>query len=151
MKKGFTLVELIVVLSLILIISSFSFISLKSFLETKNKIKTKEFLYEIEDMITYGRSYCINNNISGRFVIVENKNTQELIFEIGKGVIRKVEYDKTLEIVYEKKKVYPLSIVINIQSNGSITSNTIYLKNKNNEKYKISITPITFLISIVKE
>ena len=150
MKKGFTLVELIVVLSLILIISSFSFISLKSFLETKNKIKTKEFLYEIEDMISYGRSYCINNNISGRFVMVENENTQELIFEIGKGVIRKVEYDKTLE-VYEKNKVYPLSIVINIESDGSITSKTIYLRNKNNEKYKISITPITFLINIVKE
>lgn len=150
MKKGFTLVELIVVLSLILIISSFSFISLKSFLETKNKIKTKEFLYEIEDMISYGRSYCINNNISGRFVMVENENTQELIFEIGKGVIRKVEYDKTLE-VYKKNKVYPLSIVINIESDGSITSKTIYLRNKNNEKYKISITPITFLINIVKE
>ena len=150
MKKGFTLVELIVVLSLILIISSFSFISLKSFLETKNKIKTKEFLYEIEDMISYGRSYCINNNISGRFVIVENENTQELIFEIGKGVIRKAEYDKTLE-VYEKNKVYPLSTAINIESDGSITSKTIYLRNKNNEKYKISITPITFLINIVKE
>lgn len=150
MKKGFTLVELIVVLSLILIISSFSFISLKSFLETKNKIKTKEFLYEIEDMISYGRSYCINNNISGRFVMVENENTQKLIFEIGKDIIRKAEYDKILE-VYEKNKVYPLSIVINIESDGSITSKTIYLRNKNNEKYKISITPITFLINIVKE
>ena len=150
MKKGFTLVELIVTLSIILVISSFSVMSLNSFLETKNKIKTKEFLYEIEDMISYGRSYCINNNISGRFVIVENENTQELIFEIGKGIIRKVEYDKTLE-VYEKNKVYPLSIVINIESDGSITSKTIYLRNKNNEKYKISITPITFLINIVKE
>ena len=38
MKKGFTLVELIVTLSLILLISSFSFMSLNSFLETKNKI-----------------------------------------------------------------------------------------------------------------
>ena len=150
MKKGFTLVELIVVLSLILIISSFSFVSLNSFLETKNNIKTKEFLYEVEDMLTYGRSYCMNNDISGRFNMIENKNTQELIFEIGKGVIRKVEYDKTLE-VYEKNKVYPLSIVINIESNGSIKSKTIYLINKNNEKYKISITPITFLINIVKE
>lgn len=150
MKKGFTLVELIVVLSLILIISSFSFVSLNNFFKTKNNIKTKEFLYEIEDMISYGRSYCINNNISGRFIMIENKNTQELIFEIGKGTIRKAEYDKTLEI-YEKNKVYPLSIVINIESNGSITSKTIYLINKNNEKYKISITPITFLINIVKE
>ena len=34
MKKGFTLVELIVTLSLILLISSFSFMSLNSFLET---------------------------------------------------------------------------------------------------------------------
>ncbi|MDY4079629.1 MAG: prepilin-type N-terminal cleavage/methylation domain-containing protein [Clostridium sp.] len=150
MKKGFTLVELIVVLSLILIISSFSFISLKSFLETKNKIKTKEFLYEIEDMISYGRSYCINNNISGSFVMVENENTQELIFKIENDVIRKEKYDKTLEI-YEKNKVYPLSTVINIESDGTITSKTIYLKNKNNEKYKISITPITFLINISKE
>ena len=86
MKKGFTLVELIVVLSLILIISSFSFISLKSFLETKNKIKTKEFLYEIEDMITYGRSYCINNNI--------NFNGEKVYLVIDGIVVKAFNLDK---------------------------------------------------------
>lgn len=150
MKKGFTLVELIIVLSLILMICSFSFISFKGFLETKNRIRTKEFLYEIEDTISYGRSYCINNNIPGRFVMIENKNNEELVFETGSGVIRKIQYDKVMEID-KTNKLYPLITTININSDGGITSTSIYLKDRNNEKYKISITPIVFLINIVKE
>lgn len=150
MKKGFTLVELIVTLSIILFISSFSVMSLNSFLEAKNNIKTKEFLYEIEDIISYGRSYCINNNVSGRFVIMEMENTQEILFETGNINIRKREYDKVMEID-EKNKKYPLIIRFNIESNGNIQSKSIHLKNKDNKRYKISITPITFLVNIVEE
>ena len=148
MKKGFTLVELIVTLSIILFISSFSVMSLNSFLEAKNNIKTKEFLYEIEDTISYGRTYCINNNVSGRFVIMEMENTQEILFETGNINIRKREYDKVMEID-EKNKKYPLIIRFNIESNGNIQSKSIHLKNKDNKRYKISITPITFLVNIV--
>ena len=150
MKKGFTLVELIVTLSLILLISSFSFMRLNSFLETKNKIKTKEFLYEIEDTISYGRTYCMNNNVSGRFVIIEKENTEEILFETGNMNIRKRKYDKVMEIDNKNKK-YPLIIRFNIESNGNIQSKSIYLKNKDNKRYKISITPITFLVSIKEE
>ena len=150
MKKGFTLVELIVTLSLILLISSFSFMSLNSFLETINKIKTKEFLYEIEDTISYGRTYCMNNNVSGRFVIIEKENTEEILFETGNMNIRKRKYDKVMEIDNKNKK-YPLIIRFNIESNGNIQSKSIYLKNKDNKRYKISITPITFLVSIKEE
>ena len=50
-----------------------------------------------------------------------------------------------------KNKKYQLIIRFNIESNGNIQSKSIYLKNKDNKRYKISITPITFLVSIKEE
>ena len=92
----------------------------------------------------------MNNNVSGRFVIIEKENTEEILFETGNMNIRKRKYDKVMEIDNKNKK-YPLIIRFNIESNGNIQSKSIYLKNKDNKRYKISITPITFLVSIKEE
>ena len=40
----------------------------------------------------------MNNNVSGRFVIIEKENTEEILFETGNMNIRKRKYDKVMEI-----------------------------------------------------
>ena len=107
MKKGFTLVELIVTLSLILLISSFSFMSLNSFLETKNKIKTKEFLYEIEDYFWIEKE--LKNKIllykyNKKIYMVINHNIDDIL--LGKIIENSnLKYKDNQKIIKEKNLI----------------------------------------------
>ncbi len=146
MKKGFTLVELIISLSILLLITTISTLGFRGFSSIKNSLKVKEFIYEINDGITYGRLYCIDNNLRGKFVIVESEGNSYLRLENASGVINEVKLESALTIDRNENATFS----INIESDGKLESKTLYLRDKDNNKYKLSITPIVFLVNIKK-
>ena len=68
-KKGFTLIELIIVMALIIILGTTSINTINFYKKTSANIRTKEALYEIREFFSYSRKYCIINKISGDVVI----------------------------------------------------------------------------------
>ena len=146
MKKGFTLVELIISLSILLLITTISTLGFRGFSSIKSSLKVKEFIYEINDGITYGRLYCIDNNLRGKFVIVESEGNSYLRLENASGVINEVKLESALTIDRNENATFS----INIESDGKLESKTLYLRDKDNNKYKLSITPIVFLVNIKK-
>lgn len=146
MKKGFTLVELIITLSILLLMTTMSTLGFRGFSSIKNSLKVKEFIYEINDGITYGRLYCIDNNLKGKFEIIESEEISCLRLENASGVINEVKLESALTIDRNENATFS----INIESDGKLESKTLYLRDKDNNKYKLSITPIVFLVNIKK-
>lgn len=146
MKKGFTLVELIITLSILLLMTTMSTLGFRGFSSIKNSLKVKEFIYEINDGITYGRLYCIDNNSKGKFEIIESEGISYLRLENASGVINEVKLESALTIDRNENANFS----INIESDGKLESKTLYLRDKDNNKYKLSITPIVFLVNIKK-
>ncbi len=76
-NKGFTLIEIIVVMAIVSIISTIVFLEIKSYRSLKNHIDAEYFNNEIVDFINYGRHDCIINECDGHIIFQRNNNMVE--------------------------------------------------------------------------
>lgn len=74
-NRGFTLIEILVVMSIVSIISTIIFLEMKSYKSFKNDLDVKYFNNEIVYFIGQGRHNCILNECLGEIMVDENKNT----------------------------------------------------------------------------
>ena len=79
-KKGFTLIELVIVMALIIILGATSINIINFYKKTSANIRTKEALYEIREFFSYSKKYCINNKIAGYIIISKFLNLCYFIF-----------------------------------------------------------------------
>lgn len=77
-KKGFTLIEVIVVISIITTLFGYSLISFKSFSNVENDVDVQIFGNTLVNFIINSKKYCRDNNVSGYIYFITNINTAQL-------------------------------------------------------------------------
>ena len=98
-KRGFTLIELIVVLSIITILFTFSYGFIKSFKNREEKLTIDSSVYEIKALLSYSKSYCRKNKVSGKVVI--DKNRKYVSFTVSNSyspITRTVKMDSDIQV-----------------------------------------------------
>lgn len=143
MKKGYTLIELIIVLAIISLISSIAMVNIIKVKEDLEVIEFKNSANEVKSLLSFAKSYCRKNKVPGQILIGADKKT--IVFEVS---------DKN----YLFKKIVILSKNIEVGSNFKVSSSetssnnnvtdegyiksagTITLSYKNNKKIKITVS-----------
>lgn len=134
MKKGFSLIELLVVMSIIAIISSISLLGISKYNNIKNDVDLNMTETSILGIINYGKQYCREKEKPGfiLFDLITNEigfysqNREIEIFKLPEGI--KIE-----DINTNSNK-------LDIDKFG-ITSDagTILLRDNNNKLYSLTI------------
>lgn len=142
-KKGFTLIEVIASLSIILIIFSLTF-SVKNINSImSSKIQNESVLYNVENLIIYGKAYCKKNKMTGE-IQVDNKENKIIFINKYREVIKKVYLPKEIKISFS-------NISMKINSIGLINrGNTIGFKDNKDNFYKITVATGIDCINISK-
>lgn len=151
MKKGYTLIEVAAVMLILGIIFSLSFSGYRVYKSFEEDIKIENFLYELEDTFCYGRAYCKNNGLRGTIKLKEYNDKFIILFSSdGESKIKK-ELEKS--IMFDKEYVfqYPIIDMYDINEYGIIQSKTTLFKDKNNNKYQISVNPTVNNIYVGKK
>lgn len=77
-KKGFTLIEVIVVISIITTLFGYSLINFKSFSNVGNDVDVQLFGNTMMNFIVNSKKYCRDKNVSGYIYFITSKNTAQL-------------------------------------------------------------------------
>ncbi|WP_299994837.1 prepilin-type N-terminal cleavage/methylation domain-containing protein [uncultured Clostridium sp.] len=134
MKKGYTLIELIIVLAIISILILPSINISKSYSESIMRIKGKSIANEIGNLISYGKYYCRYYDILGLIEI--NKEEGKIVF---KDISGRTKIIKT--ILLEDGFKFVTNDTFSISKLGSIQkSDTIRVIDKNGKLYKVTIS-----------
>ena len=144
MKKcGFTLIETVVSIFIITILFSTG-VSLS---EIGNKLshdmKNTAYVYEIQNLLTYGKAVCMETNKSGKIIINSSENNIYFI-----DAWDNVESKKTVDLPKEIR-ILAKNKSMKIDRDGKITQgNTITLLNNYGERQDITVGVGVDLIDI---
>ncbi|AZV56095.1 type II secretion system protein [Clostridium sp. AWRP] len=89
-KRGFTVIELLLVLSIFSILLSFSLVNLGTFSNLKNKIDVDLTNNNILDFINKSKTYCRDEKEEGGYIYFDTKNN-EITFNVELGEIFKLK------------------------------------------------------------
>ncbi|MBW6410928.1 prepilin-type N-terminal cleavage/methylation domain-containing protein [Clostridium weizhouense] len=143
-KKGFTLIELVISIAIITIIFAVSISLSKMNSRIYNDIRYESLLYEIEDIISYSKAYCKNNNTSGE-IQIDNKLNEISFSQNDDKKIKKVTLPKDINLIVKNE-------ILNIGSNGHIKNGLcISVEDKYHECYDITIRVGVDLVTIKKK
>lgn len=140
-KEGFTLVEIIISIFIIIILFNVG-ISLSKFSNNlSNAIESSSYIYEIQNLLSYGKAVCRNKNEYGKITVKASKN--EIRFIEGWDNIEKVvNLPKEMKIISNDTSVL-------ITPNGKISKgSTIKIIDKCGERQDIAIGVGVDLITI---
>lgn len=132
MKKGYTLIELIIVMAILSILLVPTLNLTKSYKTTINRIKGKSVINDLSNLISFSKYYCRHNKVNGKIEI--NKIQGGAIFKdmSGRGKVVKSIY---LPDGFEFKTINSL----NITTEGHIQSGTIRALDDEGNIYKLTI------------
>lgn len=135
-KKGYTIIEIIVVLALFSVMFCIAFPSMKTFARLKEDKEVREFRRDIY----FARNQAIVNNCPYYFV---------LDYDTGGYHIKKEDQ------VIERKKFKNIALIRTSQveftfsgSGAPLVSGSVNIKTSDGTKYRITVTPVTGKISI---
>ena len=131
-RNGFTLIETIVSIFIITILFSVG-ISLSKFgSNLSHDMENTAYVYEIQNLLSYGKAVCMDQNKCGEITV--KSNTNEIRFIGGEGKIEKViNLPKEIKIISN-------DVCILITQSGKISKgDTIKLVDKYGEKQSITI------------
>ncbi len=132
-NRGYTLLELMVVIFIILIISSIGLKMKNSIDKIINKVRMESCVNDIYNILSYGKYYCKINNVEG--VIEINKDVGQIVlYEDVKG-------GKTIKRTILAKGIFFVSdLKFRITSMGNLQAGTIYIKDKYGKVSRITIS-----------
>lgn len=134
-KQGYTLIEVITVLSIMIVLIGGGATIVSSLKHIKNDVEVENVVYEIYNILSYAKSYCRRNLCDGKIIIDMQKNSV---------LFRYREYDNGYRDVTVRNEKFPSNIKIssNFKSGTINVSELGYLKNsgtiliKYGKKYK---------------
>lgn len=101
-KEGYTLIELIIVLSIITLLSTVGFGGVKYFKDKIESLKLQNNVYEVRGLLSFAKSYCRKNEVVGNIAI--SKNKKDVVFEVI-------------------ERNHQLTKILNLDDNIKVTSN----------------------------
>ncbi|MDU4882855.1 MAG: prepilin-type N-terminal cleavage/methylation domain-containing protein [Clostridium celatum] len=133
MKRGYTLIELIIVLAIVAILMLPTLNISKSYIEAIGKVKGKSIINDISNLISYSKYYC--RYYSGYGVIEINSSKGKITFKDTSG---KSKVIKTITLEDGFRFVSNNSLSIN--KLGHVQSGTIRIMDKSGKLYKVTIS-----------
>lgn len=99
MKKGYTLIELIVVLSIIAIFSSIVVVNIVKVKERLEDIEFKNLEVEVKSLLSFGKAYCRKNKVPGQIIIGSDRKIIKFVVTDRYSPITKViNLDNDIEV-----------------------------------------------------
>jgi len=130
-KEGFTLIETIASIAIISILFSISLSMYKFKTTVESDIHISNYLYEIQSLITYGKSICKEKENYGKLVVNTRENNIKFI-ENWDYIEKEVQLPSSLRLVSE--------FTIYITPQGKLErGNTISLLDNENNRHDITI------------
>lgn len=90
MKKGYTLIEVIIVLSIMLLLSSLASLGYKFYKNSVEKIKLESTALEVRDLLSFSKAYCRKNEITGNLSVELDRKSISFTVDNNKAPIKKV-------------------------------------------------------------
>lgn len=139
MKKGYTLMEIMAVMSIILIISSFGLMAAKFYKRIKRDYLVETAAYEVENMVLLGKEKAIKENTSGE-IVFQLKNRELIVKLLLNNGYREESNLSNALIPYsdysEELGEYIKSI--SISNRGQLSATTIDFKAITGDLYKLT-------------
>ena len=157
MRKGYTLIELVVYFSLICIISSIAIFSISYIRDLNNNISKDAVKTEIVEFIEDCRRRCKLNECFGEILIDETRN--RFVYKEGRKVLDKLLLEDQCSIEYFTiirsedigeggNLISPTEKFIRIDSSGKMDAGSIFFSDKNNKGFSLVITVDTNRVRI---
>lgn len=132
-NRGYTLLELMVVISIILIISSLGLKIKNSIDKVMNEARMESSINDICNILSFGKYYCKVNSIEG--VIEINRDTGQII------LYEDVRNGKVIKNTTLAKGVSFLSnLKLKVTDVGNLQADTIYIKDRYGKVSRITIS-----------
>lgn len=145
MKKGITLIELIISLSIISIMTSIVFLSFSCYKDYKIHINKEYYSNVIIDFINNSREYCREKRVRGSIYIDFCENS--FTFRVENKKIDEVNFPKDIDLTYAVFGNGNTKISIN--NEGEVTTaGTLEFVDGKGEKHKITISVVTSYVRI---
>lgn len=138
-KRGTTLIEIIVVLAILSILLSIGALGIKILKARYKQIEIKSYLYEVVNMLSYGKQYCVSDNASGSINFTNETDLLRIYFVSNNKAIKTIEVRKALKLKPFGNGEEIKKISLKINSSGYVEPTTINLINEDDEIYKITI------------
>jgi prepilin-type N-terminal cleavage/methylation domain-containing protein len=138
-KRGFTLFEIVAVLGILSILFSIGVLGIKAFKERYRQIEIKSFVYSITDMLSYGKMYCVSENIAGSVCFMNDEDYLKVSLVTGMKVVRTIELLKVMKLKPFENGEEVKNLSLKINQSGYVEPKTISLVNENHEVYKITV------------
>lgn len=151
-RKGYTLIEVMCVVSILLIIFSFAFAGSKYYTNIKKDMEISTALYEIEDIMTYGKEYSIFHKVKGKVTIERQGNSMFAKYNSADGYEKKVNLGNQLKGYSDLEgETIGYCRVFSVSTEGFLEAGNLKLIASNGDKYKITIRVGVDLISVERE
>lgn len=132
MKRGYTLIELIIVLAIMLVLMLPTLNISKYYIESIEKIKGKSIINDISNLISYSKYYCRHYSTYGLIEISSSKG--KIVFKDTSG------RSKTIKtIILEEGFKFVSNDSLSINKIGNVESATIRIMNEKGKLYKVTI------------
>lgn len=143
MKRGYTLIEMIIVLSVITLFSSVTIINVGKVKERMEDIEFKNVANEMKSLLSFGKSYCRKNRVPGKIIVGEDRKT--ITFQVTNSsfpINKTIKLNDDMEIGSNFHSSSDIKTdENNINDEGFIKSaGTIILTNKNHKYIEITIS-----------
>ena len=147
MRKGFTLIEIVLVLLIMSIIAGCSVISVAYYKTIKNKVDAEYYCNAIVSFINNSKSYCRENSCSATVTFDIARN--EIRLKNGINMINKLILSNKITLYEVNGRRINKDIVID-NKGFSNDACTIFLKDNNSIEHEISMRVGTAYVKINK-
>jgi len=145
MRKGFTLIEIIIVIAIMSIVSGVSVLSVRYYKAVNNSLDADYYCNAVVNFINNSKMYCRENSCSA--IVTFDKQNNQIKLVNGIKVVNKLVLKDKITLFRFTGRVNNTYIVINSEgySNDAFT---IILKDNNSIKHEITMRVGTAYVKI---
>lgn len=99
MKKGYTIIELIIVLAIISLISSITAMKITKVKENLEILELKHSANEVKSLLSYAKAYCRKNKVAGQITVgLDRKTITFAVDDREYRISKRITVSKNVEV-----------------------------------------------------